>query len=151
MQAWALGHCAFYGLQCSFQVQSLRLSVHSLPPFPIGKQGSEPNFCIGWERRCSWSLRLNPIYKRLEISRRGEEGWGRLEPSVRAQVIQSASEMCVMDFFAEKQELLQQLNSVRGVVGKSATIPIRCHFLLHGGIWRTAEFQRSFPCHVTNS
>jgi hypothetical protein len=38
-------------------------------PFRLGEQESEPNFCIGWERHCSWSLRLSQIFESLEISR----------------------------------------------------------------------------------
>jgi hypothetical protein len=50
-------------------------------PFRLGEQESEPNFCIGWERHCSWSLRLSQIYESLEISRSGEDAWNTLERS----------------------------------------------------------------------
>jgi hypothetical protein len=56
-------------------------------PFRLGEQESEPYFCIGWERHCSWSLRLSRIYESLEISRRGEDAWHTIERSVPSRMV----------------------------------------------------------------
>jgi DNA polymerase-3 subunit beta len=40
------------------------------------------------------------------------------------------AEVCSVDFFAERSELLRQLNFVRSAVEKKATIPIISHFLI---------------------
>jgi hypothetical protein len=61
--------------------------LRSNSPFSIGKQESEPTLCIGWERHCSWSLRLSQICEGLEISRRGEDAWRTTERSVRDRML----------------------------------------------------------------
>jgi len=65
-------------------------STQSNSPYPIGKQESGRTFCVGWERHCSWSLRLSQTYESLEISRLeyathfGSEPNGRLEEPWRS-------------------------------------------------------------------
>ena len=65
-------------------------STPSNSPYPIGKQESGRTFCVGWERHCSWSLRLSQTYESLEISRLeyathfGSEPNGRLEEPWRS-------------------------------------------------------------------
>src|SRR5207248_1707198 len=76
MRACTAGHCTVRGLWCCVQMPSLRSPVHSVqPPVSDRETVKRPTLRIGWERPCSWSLRLSQIYASVEISRGGEDGW----------------------------------------------------------------------------
>ena len=81
-------HCTplhFQGLMVlrSNTQSSIVSPLRPTPPFPIGKQESEPNFCIGWDRHCSRSLRLSQIYGKPRNLSQDEDAWRMPEHSVQ--------------------------------------------------------------------
>jgi hypothetical protein len=85
MRARTACHFTFKSLLC-VQIYSLRLSVHSVqPPSPIGKQESEPTFCIGWEQHCSVPSSEPSLLSTAlqdDHSAKNRNGWRTLEREI---------------------------------------------------------------------